>query len=417
MDAMVFLEQRKQTLGQLHRASDAVRAGELELALECPSQRRYLVSNQRYFAEDVLTGQLVQADTAARVTETNQQTDPYYMTTLEEVSRLRTGRGNVSGFEVLHPAFVKPLSERLFAALDKNTNFNSEDAFLRWLAVADFALQLLHPVKDGTGRSGEDLLAHLSAHHGYPLTFSTNGYRAALDTADRDLFHRHVTERVGFIEVMRQFFKSLGAPIKADTPWQIVDVMNALRTQTYCQKPSPECWPRDVVQNIDAYADPLIRSSIQQDDLLDENHPYHLYATFLVREITYLLLCLEDFGHQFSVLLLRYPLSMGCRVEDLKAARTNEYLPIPEPIAETTDDVMARIDLLRLGKLDQEDKDLRDGLDKIKAWNPALYELVERESQSQSMEKLLQRLRVPSGWALSPQDFRDAVDASMDWSI
>lgn len=417
MNTTDFLDLRRKTLAQLRQASDAIRDEIGAHATDRSILPLYLENNQRYFKDGVLTGQLVQSDTAARVTESGPLQDPYYMTILEDVARLRTGRGNVSGFEVLHPAFLEPLTRRLFSCLDTDRTFETEDQFLCWLAVADFTLQLVHPVKDGTGRSGEDLLALLSRRHGYPLTFSTTGYRAALDTPDRDLFHRHVTERIGFIEFTRHFLTPGGAPLNNATPWQVVDVMKHLLTHGHDEKSLKLSWPKDLSEQIEEFAAPVLQHNSSGDELLKDAHPYQLYAAFVVREITYLLLNLEDTKGLFPDLLRRYPLSMGCRVANLKAARHHRYLEMPNSITSTADDVMARIDLLRLGKLDKNDAELKHGLEDIQKWNVDLGTLIERESSSQSMEKLLQRLRVPKGWALTPQEFRATINQTTEWSI
>lgn len=417
MSAIDFFDLRRKTLKQLRCASDAVRTETEPQTRDDSMLSHYLASNQSYFRDDVLTGQLVQADTAARVVAIDHTQEAYYTTTVDDLGRLRTGRGNVSGFEVLHPAFLEPLVGRFFSILDDQKVFKTEEQFLHWLAVADFTLQLLHPVKDGTGRSGEDLLAILGTRCGYPLTFSITGYRAALDTLNRDLFHRHVTERVGFIEFVRLIFQSSDMPSESVTPWQIVDVIKHLRAHHGGDESSQLAWPGDLSAEIEERAAPALQYNPNHDELLEDGHPYRLYAAFMVREITYLLLCLEDADHLFAGLLDRYPLSMGCRVQDLKHARLNQYIEIPASSSFIADDVMARIDLLRLGKLAGGDADLSEGLCKIKAWNGELGSLIERESQSQSMEKLLQRLRVPQGWTLSPREFRDAIDRTMDWRL
>lgn len=417
METDSFLEFRRQTLSQVRRCSDVVRSEQKLRGRDRSITDYYLASNQSYFEENVLAGQLVQSDTAARVVGTDQEQDSYYATDLHDLGKLRTTRGNVSGFEVLHPAFLEPIAQQFFIQLDHAKTFETEEQFLQWLAVADFALQVLHPVKDGTGRSGEDLLALLSHSHGYPLTFSLTGYRAALDTPDRDLFHRHVTERVGFTELVQVFLRSAGLNPGTARPWQIVEVLEYLKTHFANRSEAELGWPDDLTIEIDARTKPRLEIASDDQGLLRRTHPYWLYASFLFKELTYLLICLEDIDRHFPAVLTRYPLSMGCRLTDMAAARRNNYTVITPSLTAATDDVMARIDLLRLGKLDRNNADLTRGLAQIKDWNADLGALFARERDSQSMEKLLQRLRVPKGWALSPQDFRTTVNQTMDWSI
>lgn len=412
-----FLELRRKTIAQLRRASDAVRSGNTETSLETSTLARYLADNQIYFTDDVFVGQIVQPDTAARVIENQTNNDPYYRTALEDLGQLRSGRGHVSSFEILHPVFLKPLAQRFFFNLGADKNFETEAQFLQWLAIADFTLQLIHPVKDGTGRSGEDLLTRVSRDNGYPLTFSITGYRAALDTPSRDLFHRHVTERIGFIEFARIFQQTEGLDTPGKTPWQIIDIIAHLRTLSDHTDTTDISWPNVDAQVRDQTTHLMSQADTSGVELLAPGHPYRRYATFMAQEITYLLLCLEDPAPLFPSLLDRYPLSMACRLEDLNHARRNQYLEIPNSIASTTDDVMARIDLLRLGKMDSDDAALAQDLSRILDWNAEISPLFEREYQSQSMEQLLRRLNVPNGWSLSPREFRAAINQTMNWSI
>ena len=92
--------------------------------------------------------------------------------------------------------YIRAVVEWTFTALDRLGPFENENAFLHALVIVDFLLQLAHFVKDGSGRSGEDLLALLGTRHGFPLTFSITGYRTAVAGPERLLVTRHVTQRI-----------------------------------------------------------------------------------------------------------------------------------------------------------------------------------------------------------------------------
>lgn len=414
-----FLNQRRQTLAQVRTATDEVRSDEAFLSGQWDGSlvNHFFTLNARYFQDDVLMGQLIQPDTAARKSPAEAQQDAYYQTTLEDLHRPRRGRGNVGGFEVLHPVFVASCTKRFFSLLEHQPQITREDTFDQWLAVVDFVREILHPAKDGTGRSGEDLLGLLGNRHGHALTYSTTGYRAALDTPERVMFHRHVTERIGYIEFARVFLDATGLAAPTNTPWRITDVIEYLQTHYAARDQSPPSWPDGLTDTVLSQTENLISALPDGQELLNPHHPYRIYADFMVRELTYLMICLEDIERFFPAVLRRYPLSMGCRIQEMRAARTLTYAPIPPSIAALSDDVMARIDLARLKMLDHEDERLTNGLNQLKTHSARLGALIELERQRPTIEKLMQRLHVAEGWALSPQEFTDTVNRTMDWSL
>lgn len=416
MDTQAFLRQRRDTHALVRCASDNVRSDLIPrfVAEKTPLLDSYLSINQHHFARDVHMGQMAQADSAYRFI-TSEKRDPYYQTTLDELCSLRGIRGNVGGFEVVHPKFLKSLSSKLFAALVAHESFTSETLFIRYIAIADFALQLLHPVKDGTGRTGEDIMVLLGLHHQRPLTFSLTGYRASLDNSDRLLFHRHVTERIGHIEFITAFLFGIGVPAQVIYPTHILEVINALIKTYESRSQSAQIWPDGLTDVIDKLSEEIMQDLASDDPLLTQGHPYFDYASFYVKELCYLTLCLEDPDTLFDGLLKRYPLSMGCRVLDVQAALKRAYRPTPPSLGVLTDGVMALIDLKRLGLLKSSDRSLEKAVSLIE--DDVFATLLDLESRSPSLEKLLERVGVPNGWDMSPKHFRTALHAKMNWTL
>jgi len=416
MDARELLRQRRETHALVRRASDRVRGDVIpRLAAETtPLLKSYLHINQQHFADDVFLSQMVHAESAHRFIKSEQR-DPYYETTLEELGSLRNLRGNVGGFEMLHPVFLEKVACKLFDVLEAHKICTSDTSFIRLVAIVDFALQFLHVVKDGSGRTGEDILVQLGLRHHRSLTFSLTGYRASLDSSDRLMFHRHVTQRVGHIEFIKTFMSALGVPTLATYPTHILEVINTLIETYGSRTQNTLTWPDGLTEHVNESSAEILRNLVSDDPLLRQGHPYFDYASFVLKELCYLTLCLEDPDTFFDGLLNRYPLSMGCRVLDFQAALKLSYRPIAEDLGALTDEAMAHLDLMRLGLLESSEKDLEKLMLLIK--DGFLVTLLNVERQNPSLEGLLKQLSVPNGWSMSPQDFRTAINAKMNWTI
>ena len=177
----------------MRQASDTVRTELIPTFINENKRSRdaYFGINQRYFEGNVLHGQLVGSNDLENFIKDGTK-DQFYQTTLQDVAKPRRSRGNIAGFEPLHPHYLNFIADLTFQAMDNAGSFDDEDGFFAFLCVVDCLFQLSHFCKDGSGRTGEDTLALLAQRHEYPLTFSLTGYRATLGGPDRLLFFRHV---------------------------------------------------------------------------------------------------------------------------------------------------------------------------------------------------------------------------------
>lgn len=409
-----FIEFRKQTLAQLRRASDRVRTQRIPelVAAGISTREAYFAINRCYFVDDVRLGQMVGPSDVLNFLEDGAG-DDFYRTDLDALSTSPTERGNAAGFETLHPRFVDLVAIRTFEALDKLTHFVDEDTFLRSLVVVDFLFQLAHFVKDGSGRSGEDLMSLLGARHGYPLTFSQTGYRGSLAGPDRLLIFRHVTQRISQVEVARNFLQSQGLAPPQETSHHILGLL-----ETYLRldgdeggdvRQAPLTWPNGLGQQIAEIFAPVAPGEDESDPDLAVTHPYRLYATFLAGEAIYLTLCLEDITAHYSGLQARYPLSLACRERDLRDARSQNYMPVPKGAKNLADEAMARLEALRILEADNDDPDLDDCLEKLSKRAPELAELIDAERVHPSLETVIEEMRLPVGPTATPDDVRAAL--------
>ncbi|MDP6624537.1 MAG: hypothetical protein QF754_19965 [Alphaproteobacteria bacterium] len=262
MDDDAFLAFRRQTYGQLRRASDRVR---LELIPDFAARRvtahqAFYAINRSYFEEDVFHGQMVGHNDSLGFFADG-ASDPFYSTELDDLGGPPAGRGTAGGFETLHPRFAEAVIARTFAALEEVGPFNDEVSFLQMLAIVDFLFQVAHFAKDGSGRSGEDLLVLLGLRHGAPLTFSVTGYRGAIEGPERLMSLRHVTQKIAQIEVAQNFFRYLGLTPPQATATHIRELLESLiRVNTEIDanaRHAPLTWPNDLGGTIEAIFDPL----------------------------------------------------------------------------------------------------------------------------------------------------------------
>ena len=418
MDDAAFFDFRLKTFSQLRRASDDVRTALIPalIAQSEPIRDSYFRINRRYFEDDVFLGQMMLRSDVMQL-ETGGVRDQYYVSTLAELQESRTGRGNAGGFEAVHPRFVELIAARFFESLETVGPFDDEESFLRVLAIADFLVQIGHFSKDGSGRSGEDLLSLLGERHGYPLTFSLTGYRATLGGADHLLFFRHVTQRIFHAEVVRNFVRWLGLDPPADTPIHIRELLERVLALNEAPRRSRLTWPNSLNETIDEIISPLAFGEDEQDPELAPNHPYRLYASFLAREAIYLTLCLSDQALLYPGLLARYPLSMACRALDLREARSLAYWPVPHDSADVGDEAVTRLDLIRLKKLDSDDRRLDQCQAQLAKDAPYLTGLLDTERSTASLETLLERVRLPVRPSMTAVELRDVIRHKIRWSL
>ena len=339
--------------------------------------------------------------------------DPFYATELNDLDSPPTGRGNAGGFETLHPRFVEVVVERTFKALDRAGPFQTEDAFLRVLVIVDFLLQLVHFVKDGSGRSGEDMLALLGVRHGFPLTFSITGYRTAVAAPQRLLVTRHVTQRISQVEVARNFLRAQGFVPPQATPSHIRELLETLvKLGTDARagdRQVPLAWPDALASEVENIFSPLAPGDDERDPDLAVTHPYRHYATFLAKEAVYLTLCLEDSERHYAGLRARYPLSLACRERDLRDARQQTYLPMPKGAKTLADEAVARLVAARTLEQDVDHSRLDACLVQLSKRAPELAALISAERAYPSLESVLSQFRLPVTPTATPDDVRAAL--------
>ncbi len=400
MDNDAFVDFRRKTLRQLRRASDLVRTELVpDLAAQLvPVREAFYAINRCYFEEDVLRGQMVGYKESQNFA-TDGAKDLFYNTELDDLGGPPAGRGNAGGFETLHPRFAAAVIGRTFAALDEMAPCENEESFCQALAIFDFLLQIAHFVKDGSGRSGEDLLVLLGQRHGTPLTFSVTGYRGAIEGPERLMSVRHVTQKIVQIEVAQNFFRYLGIVPPPATPTHIVELLVSLIRANAENHPGkrqqPLIWPDYLGAAVEELFGPLAPGEEESDPDLTITHPYRLYASFLAKEAFYLTLCLADTARLYAGLCSRYPLSMACRERDIAEARRQTYFAIPGEAAEAADEAVARLELVRHERLARQDPALARLVKRIGDVAPQLASLIEAERAFVPMETLLERLRVP----------------------
>lgn len=409
-----FLQFRQQTLAQLRRASDRVRTQLIpELnAAGTPAREAFFAINRCYFEEDVFRGQMVGPSDAKQYLEDGGR-GAFYETALADLQAPAAERGNAGGFETLHPRFVDTVVSRTFEALDNAGPFESGESLLRTLVIVDFLLQLAHFVKDGSGRTGEDLLVLLGARHGYPLTFSPTGYRAAVSGPKRLLVVRHVTQRISQVEVARNFLRSQGFVPPQEISGHIRDLLEALVHLSEGARSgirqAPLTWPDDVRPEIEKIFAPLAPAEDESDPDLSVSHPYRLYATFLAKEALYLTLCLEDCERFYNSLKARYPLSLACRERDFRDAGQQTYLAVPKGAKKLADEAVAELDAARtLGK-EVDQSRLDDCLLRLSKPAPDLAALISAERGYLPLESVLSQFRLPVSPSATPDDVRAAL--------
>ena len=414
MDEDDFIAFRKQTFAQLRRASDRVRIKRIPelIAAETPMREAFFAINRGYFEEHVLRGQMVSTGDAANFNADGAD-DHFYATDIADLAGPPTGRGSAGGFETVHPHFVETVVVRTFAALDRLGPFENEDAFLRVLVIVDFLLQLAHFVKDGSGRSGEDLLALLGTRHGFPVTFSITGYRTAVAGPERLLVTRHVTQRISQVEVARNFLRTRGFVRPQATPSHIRELLEALlklgADAGAGDRQAPLAWPDGLGTEIDDIFAPLAPGEDESDPDLAVTHPYRHYATFLAKEAIYLTLCLEDSERHHAGLRARYPLSLACREHDLRDARQQTYLSVPRGAKILADEAVARLEAARGMEQRGDDARLDACLARLAKTAPDLAGLISAERGYPSLERVLADFRLPVTPSATPDDVRAAL--------
>ena len=411
MDQDDFIAFRTKTFAQLRRASDRVRLRRIPelVAAGTPAREAFFAINRCYFEEDVLRGQMVRTSDMDNLI-VDSADDSFYATELDDLDGPPTGRGNAGGFETLHPRFIETVVEWTFTALDRLGPFENENAFLHALVIVDFLLQLAHFVKDGSGRSGEDLLALLGTRHGFPLTFSITGYRTAVAGPERLLVTRHVTQRISQVEVARNFLRALGFVPPQATPSHIRELLEALlkldtdaRTGDW---QAPLAWPDALGPEVENIFAPLALGDDERDPDLAVTHPYRHYATFLAKEAIYLTLCLEDSERHYAGLRARYPLSLACRERDLRDARQQIYLPVPKGAKTLADDAVAWLEAARTLEQDVDHSRLDACLVQLSKRAPELAALISAERTYPSLERVLADFRLPVTQSATPNDVR-----------
>ncbi len=332
-----------------------------------------------YFEGDVEAGQMVGATDIKNAGE-GKKPSAHYDTTLEDLATLRNRRGNIAGFEPLHPRYLQGVSDRLYSAIDADRMRRRSGVLdLEYLSLINFCLQLGHLAKDGTGRTGEDMLVWLAAEAGRTLTFSQTGYRGALEGPGYPLVYRLAAEKILFSEFIGNFFKYLGLPVPQPIPLVITDVLEVLNRIGSLGSNHRQGWPDGLGPAISRIYQTVALPPGEDGELFQANQPYRSYAEFLACEMIYFTLCLEQPIAYLPALKARYPVSLACCQYGLEQALERSYHPIPDDIGSLSDEAVALIEAVRMGWSDRGNSGLEEAVTRVEAADKVVGRLVRAE--------------------------------------
>ncbi len=352
-----------------------------------------------YFEGDVRAGQLVGA-TDIDNAGAGKETSGHFNTTLEDLATLRSRRGNIAGFEPLHPRYLLGVSDRLYFAIDADRVRRRIGVLdLEYLALISFCLQLGHLAKDGTGRTGEDMLVWLAAEAGQALTFSPTGYRGGLEGPDYPLLYRMAALKILFSEFIGNFFKYLGLPVPRPIPIVITDVLELLNRIGSAGTGNRQGWPNGLDPAIARIYTTVTADFGDDAELFQATQPYRYYAEFLACEMIYFTLCLEQPIAYLPALKARYPVSFSCYQYSLEKALGRPYHPVSNDVGGVCDKVVALIESVRMGWSKRGNDTLEEAVTRVETENKGIGRLFRAELGSYLTEAELSAFQfdIPHG--------------------
>ena len=360
MDHVRDLIERISVYRQLRRRSDIVRTQLIPMAVAngTPIGQTFYDLTKTYFEGDVRAGQLVEADDIALLAESGKSADQFE-TTIEEITAVPTHRMHTSGFESLHPRYIRGISERLFSVIDESRQRRRRGAIdLVFLVIVDFCLRLAHFARDGTGRTCEDVLVLLAAETGRTMTFSPTGYRGALEGNGYPLLYRSFAQKIFFREAVANFFRHLGLPVPDAIPFEFNNLASVLGEIGGSDSRNRADWPDGMGPTIENIRNDIAEDPVDDSELFLPSRIYRHYAEFLAGEMIFLTMCLEAPAKYLQILKERYPSSLSSGLHSLAYGLGRSYLPIADDIGDACDRAISLIEAVRRGQLRRGDPQL-----------------------------------------------------------
>lgn len=301
---------------------------------------------------------------------------------------------------MLHPRYLKGVSSLFFQALDRDRPHRQQGEFdLIYLVIANLVLQLAHIAEDGTGRTAEDMLVLLAAETGRNLTISPTGYRAALEGPGYPVFFRLVTNRILYLEVAGNFYKFLGLDLPERVSFDINDIIARMGRIGSSDGKNRMGWPDGLGPTIGKIFKKVSADSNEDDPLFNASHPYRFYGEFLACELIYFILCLASPARYLKGLQSRYPATLSCGLHNLVFSLGRSYQPVSGDVADIADEIIARIESVRLGRSARENLQVEKQLSEVEKRNSALGRLFRHELASflTEEEKSALQFNIPVG--------------------
>ena len=389
-----LLEFRTKALRQIREATDRIRTVRIPdyVAQEVPCRDAYFTFVGDYFANDVFLGQMAAEHDLARHAE-NLDAE-FYRTSLADLTAPRTERVQSDGCELLHPDFLPSISPLYFPGIDSAPKPADEIASMQFTVLVELAFRLCHFTKDGTGKAGEDLCVYIGHKHGFPLTYSCSAYRGAVDGRERPILFRNCTQQVFHTELVRNFYRYLGAPVPEVISRNILDILTPVVQALAGERTRFPTWPGALRPHVDRLHDEVVRRSATTDPILQAPHPYRYYAEFLLKETIFLILCLGDAPRHYATALERYPLSVPLSEIDFRQAVRRRYLAAPTEAASLCDETVTRLDCIKMGHADDLTTTLERDLAALRETDPGFAALLAQEWKFGPSNDLLRRLRL-----------------------
>jgi hypothetical protein len=395
------IDDRIRVYRQLRSRSDLVRTQLIPGVMdgEYSAARTFFDMTQAYFEGDVLSGQLLNELDLSKVDNPGGKSEPY-QPTMDELSRPRTHRCKVYGFEAVHPRYLKGISDILFSAIDNDRMRRRRGQFdLDFMVVVNFFLQLMHIAEDGTGRTGEDMLVLLAGEAGRTWSVSQTGYRGALDGVDYPVLYKTAAQRVLFFELVENFYKYLGLATPKVVSFEIDSIVAELGRVGSSDGVNRLAWPDGTGPAIVNIYKQIADDPGSDSKLFESSHPYRFFAEFLACELIYFSLCLEIPSKYMPGLKSRYPASVNCAVHSIMLGLGREYQTIPDGISGPCDEAVALIESVRMGWSSRDDSKLDAAVKRIESEDKKIGELF-RQQLSVFMtedEKKTIQFQIPQG--------------------
>ena len=378
------LKSRVRVYRQLRRRSDLVRTQLIPTAVAdgTPAGRIFFDMTKAYFEGDVRSGQLVNTLDVSKA-DSSTEADEHYVPTMGELAAPRRHRCRKTGFESLHPRYLKGICDNLFDAIDADRARRRGGVFApEFLTLVNLCLLLAHIAEDGTGRTGEDMLVLLAAESGRALSISPTGYRGAVEGSGYPSIYRWSVQRILFFEVVDNFFKALG--LAAPNPFSIEtdDIVSTLGPTGSTDGGNRLGWPNGLGPTIASIIKEIAVDPGADSEIFRPSNPYRFYAEFLACELIYFTLCLEAPSRYMPGLKLRYPASINCSLHSLLYDLNRTYHPISDGIGAPCDEAVALIESVRLGWVARDKSRLETAVKRVETEDTEIGRLFRQELSS-----------------------------------